>query len=62
MKLVKESLNMKHTKSEDLYNANKEHYKDMILHTMEHFGLSKDVAVIMITKSIERASSELPNH
>ena len=64
MKLVKEHMedSLNELKSEDVFIENKYIFQSMITKTMKRFGLSKDIAVMMLAKALETASYEMPDH
>jgi len=60
MKLVKEQLeSLNELKSDDIFIENKKHYQDMIKNVMKRFRLSKEIAVMMISRGIEKAASTM---
>lgn len=61
MKLVKESLEdqLFELKSEDIYFQNKKEFQAMIRQTMKRFKLSKEIAIMMITRAVERAGNDI---
>ncbi len=62
MKLVREHMEQQHLnelKSEDVYIQNKKSLQKMIKTAMHRFDLSRDVAVIMLSRALEKAAKDM---